>query len=641
MAGTKYTVEIEYVTKGNIFGGSTRAGGALAGASREAAGLRRIQAQSLRDEQRGMERHLQLNEQLRQRKVAMMSAGNARGGGLGIGGIGGMMSGLGGGISGAADSAAGAALGIGAKVAGTLAAGAFAAVTYGIVAMNAEIEETTIGLAGIFQAQGQTKTGWQGFNDAMDLGAGQLKEMRKDAAALPGEFKDLVNVFRTIAIPGLHAGLNPTELRQFSAKTMAIAATTGLPMHVAAREMAGLLEGRSGAHNMLGQRLLGLSGGKATAFNHKTEAERYKMLNDEMNKYQHAFNAYQNSFAGLKTTFTDYAKMFLATATAEPFERVKAALRDMNAWFGGGNGTRAETMAQNIGHALAAGFDYALHEFHKVRDEIMRFAEWSKTHSIKDKAVGIAKSGLGMYAGAKIAGTGLQMAGGAMSMMGSGGALAGLGSAGAMGTAAALAAPAVAALMVATVSLGFALEAAADKTSTWHKAALTATDDMTVAFSELTNGLAASLAGLGPIFKDQFTTIGIQLIQGITAGMKIAGFLWAPAAAMARDIGNDYDKYVVQPRGGVQEEYKKSAGSQYMWDSTEILDKAFKNGKKNLEHDLKPPNHTTHIHRVEINLSSNADPSRIARMTVDELTNLARHPTSARYSKNYGAIKQI
>ena len=108
----------------------------------------------------------------------------------------------------------------------------------------------------------------------MSVAADVMSQMRKDAAALPGEFRDLVGIFKTISIPGFQAGASVDEIRAVAAQAMAVSQVMGLPMEQASRELAMLLEGRAGAHNVLGMRLAGLAGQRAEAFNKLTAADR-------------------------------------------------------------------------------------------------------------------------------------------------------------------------------------------------------------------------------------------------------------------------------------------------------------------------------------------------------------------------------
>src|SRR6185436_18139051 len=96
-----------------------------------------------------------------------------------------------------------------------------------------------------------------------------------------------------------------------------------------------LLEGRSGAHTVLGLRLAGLAGDKAHEFNSMNSGERLAFLTKEIDKYSGAIDLYSKSFEALSSTFKDNAGRFLQLATAPLFERIKDQLGKANAWFDG------------------------------------------------------------------------------------------------------------------------------------------------------------------------------------------------------------------------------------------------------------------------------------------------------------------
>src|SRR5579883_673228 len=206
------------------------------------------------------------------------------------------------------------------------AVGAGAAITYGVVKLNNELEKTQIALGAIFKANNLTSD----IEGGIGLAGGVMKDMRRDAAALPGEFKDLVGIFKTVSVPGFQAGASIDELRKLSAHAMAVSAVVGLPMEQTARELAMLMEGRAGAHNVLGMRLAGLGGDRAEAFNKLPAAERLAAVRADLEKFAPAIEAYSHSFEGLSSTLIDNAKRFLGAATLPLFDRIKTALSDAN-----------------------------------------------------------------------------------------------------------------------------------------------------------------------------------------------------------------------------------------------------------------------------------------------------------------------
>lgn len=235
---------------------------------------------------------------------------------------------------------------------GALLSAGFYAAYEGVTKLNAELEATKISLGTIFKANGQTNDLASGF----ELATEQIAKMRKDARDLPGELEDLKKIFVTAAIPGFGAGADADRIRKLSASTMAFAAIAQVPQAVAARELAMLLEGRAGAHNVLGQRLDALSGDKAKSFNAMGADKRLEYIEGKLSGYTGAIDRFKNSYEGLSSTFVDNVKQFGLAATAPLFDRVKTTLAEINNWFND-NEALVGSWADYIGSNAAAAFD--------------------------------------------------------------------------------------------------------------------------------------------------------------------------------------------------------------------------------------------------------------------------------------------
>jgi hypothetical protein len=220
-----------------------------------------------------------------------------------------------------------AAAGLAASMAKIGVVGSVAATGFGIK-INSELEQAQTSLAAIFNSAGQSSGMLGGMKDARDV----MKDMRKDAAELPGEFKDLVGIFRMAATPGFQAGGSIKDIEKLSANSMAFAASRGIQMDQAGRELGMLLQGRAGAHNVFGN-LLGLAGDKATTFNAAKPEDRLKTLQRELKKEESSRDFFGSTFDALSSTLIDNAKKFLGAATGGLFDRVKGALASSNEWF--------------------------------------------------------------------------------------------------------------------------------------------------------------------------------------------------------------------------------------------------------------------------------------------------------------------
>ncbi len=233
-------------------------------------------------------------------------------------------------------------------------AGLFAGMTYGVTVLNSEVEKATMSLASLFKTHGFNTSIPGGMDSARD----QIAKMRVDARELPGEFEDLQRTFLNGANVAFRAGANPDQWR----KTAAMANAVGLgefqmERHMLSREVAQLLEGRSGSHNVFGVRLAGLVGDRAKEFNQKTGAERLQFLNEELNKRSESLQFYKLTFDAASNTLKDHLKLFGTAATMPLFNSIKKTLFEINDWIGN-NEVRIAAWANYVGTHAEAAFEF-------------------------------------------------------------------------------------------------------------------------------------------------------------------------------------------------------------------------------------------------------------------------------------------
>jgi hypothetical protein len=571
--------------------------------------------------------------------------------------VGGAASKIGDAFEGAVEKAASLAATM-AKLGGAAALGAMA---YGVVGINNEIEKTQIGLAAIFNANGISN-----FAGGMSIAAEQMRKMRADAAALPGEARDLFGIFKMVSVPGFQAGGSVDELRKLSGSAMAAGSVMGLPMEQVARETAMLLQGRAGGHNVLGMDL----GIGAHGFNEKSAAERLKIVTAELAKFEPAIEAFKTSFEGVSSTLRDNAKLLLGTATLPLFNRIKVTFGEANKYLDD-NKTKLDEMADGAGRKLARGFDYALDTIrawypaveafafnaeHRIAEIWTRFeptlgrlGEAGK-HFLEDPAsLDKIAHVLDLYAAVKVGRSALGMAGGlggVASFLGvGGGAAAGAAEIGGSSAAAGAAEGAFAALGAALLPLGVlaglvagAINVLSDETSAWHDDAVvlwnTTKSELTEALEHL-GGAWQAIRPLAMSLGDLFGTTLLAAIAGASTGIELlAKGVEGLAGAMADAAG-----VVSTAQAGI--------GSKITSLLLKQSDKAIRFSVKRPADEGKAKPRTggggggggTHIQKVEIVITANTDPSRIARLVYADLANLARHRTTSPDVRNFSASR--
>lgn len=562
------------------------------------------------------------------------------------------------------DAFTGAVEKVGALTAGLamLGAGAAAgAAVYGIGKLNNELEGTGISLAAMFGAQGLTRD----LNEGLAMASDTLRDMRKDAAALPGEFSDLKSIFKDVAIPGFGAGANVSQLRELASKTMAFGAVAGLPMEQVGREMAMLLEGRAGAHNVLGMRLAGLGGDQAQTFNAASPEARLETLTKALDKYAPAVEAYKHSFDGLFSTGIDNAKHFVQLASAPMFERAKLDLERIDNWFDK-NETKVAAWAGKFGDRLGDAWDFAESRIEAWWPAIEAFTEhayarlagiWTEIQPYVERfgetmhkaledpgTLDRIESVLKLYAAAKIGHGAFGLVGGpAMSLAKLGGSMlggegtAGIGGAGGLASVGELSAalgPLALAAAAAGVSVAGAAHAFEDETSAMHDTVVTNVSDLkdTVGriWGDMTEIVSADVELLSPAVTELADLMGTGMTYGLRAAATAAENFLGPLAAIAhlmRKVTGKLD----------EDTYEPSKHELPSYGTMQALTGLAAREQEKRSTTSHPGGHNTNIAKVEIVVTTNQDPSRVARVIEDHLVNLKRHPRASRNVPNYSA----
>jgi hypothetical protein len=583
--------------------------------------------------------------------------------------VGATASSIGGAIEGAVDKAA-SLVGTFAKL-GAVAVGG--TLVYGVAKLNNELERTQIALAAIFKANDLTTS----IDAGMGLAGSVMKQMRRDAAELPGEFRDLVGIFKTVSVPGFQAGASINELRKLSAMAMSVSAVVGLPMEQTARELALLMEGRAGAHNVLGMRLAGLGGEKAHAFNKLSAPERLRVVTKELEKFAGAIDLYKKSFDGLSSTLIDNGKKFLSAATGPLFERVKGTLGGVNEWFDK-NEASIDTFAGRIGERLGAAYDVVLAKIHAWGPAIEEFVQHAsgKLAHLWEKLPGGDVGGklvtlLELYGGAKLGAKGLGVAGGVIGNAGlfdtlirSFGLAGKTAPQGAMwdslagrfrsagtgqfvageagGLAELLANPYVLAgaaaaaelLVTALVAVAGAMHAVTDAESQWHDEAVYLWDYVKEKTQTAMSSISAAVEAVTPLALYLADALGTALLFALTsAADAVATFasgiekVASAVAAAAAVLGIGTSSTAPRPTGAAE-------GLAQIAPIVEALDK-----RASVRTGAGGGGGGTHIQKVEITVTTNSDPSRIARLVYSDLANLARHRTTSPDVRNFSASR--
>lgn len=535
------------------------------------------------------------------------------------------------------------------------------AAVYGVASLNSELEKTQIALADIFTANGVTAN----LTDGMGMASGMMAQIRKDAAALPGETSDLAQIFKMAAIPGIQAGADPKALEKLSANAMAFGmGVANLDGATVARELSMLISGRAGSHNVLGLQLAALGGDKAKEFNHMSSSQRLAVLTKEFEKHAGSIKLFSASFEGLSSTLKDNAKLFLASATKPLFDHVKGTLGAMNGWFEGDGKGHIGTFAGMLGDRLAEAWDTGVNAIERWWPAIRTFALaayeeiagiWKNIEptvarigaSIRESlgdgsAIDRIENVLKLYAAMKVGTPMMGAFSSGASMLGGGGGV-GL-AAGALGSAAAL---------IALAAAAGEAKALYDQSSENHKAAVDAASSLASSFDGLVAQLNISVSPALERFGIGATNYAATLVRSLT-----------PNTA-AQDDQEEYASYLATmsklQRGGGRGDLIAAEDArhlQYIKDHPHLNDTEGVSIDRNMDlgagtfvkrmgesiaeaqHKVTPKLHGgggTNIAHLQINVNGNDSPSRVARIVMQKIAETSRYPTSSRNATNWTA----
>jgi len=562
--------------------------------------------------------------------------------------VGGIAGGLANAFTGAVEGAArlGAVLGAGAAAAGV------AGLAYGVTHLNAEAEKAQVSIGAILSAQGMAGGVSEGIARAGEL----IKDMRRDAAQLPGEFKDLQSFFKLGLTPGAQLGASAQVMEKLSASAMAAAAATGVQMDQAAREFAQLLQGHAGGHNVFGQ-LLGFSGGEAAKFNALTGDARLKAIEGAVGKYQGSIEHYATTWDALSSTMVDNGKQMLQRLSAPIFTRAKEEMTRANEWFSKNEHTVGR-FTDRMAQGLDAAFGYGLDHIKSWGPAMQSFAQntghslletWRKIEPMAERLEKLGQRALsdpnlmhkvgsvaGAYGAVKL---GTTVGPSVISAVGSLGGAAGLSGAATGGLGALI-------MGLIAADIGSVGHVLTDSTAWMHDEAVAHWASMKEHFGSAFAHFGNALEKLEPIgvkIADLYGTwIVGQLDRAaymldIFAGAieRVAGGV-ASAANVISAKAHAFDKFAGL---GIFDDEPGAKGTPRRDDFRGLLREIRDDDANARKTPTVKGGGGTHVQKVEIVVSSNQDPSRIARAIIDRISDVGRNPTSSRYVRNWGSSR--
>lgn len=263
-----------------------------------------------------------------------------------------------------------------------------------LVKYNAELEDTHAQLRTMIQLnQGGS------FARAHRLSAELMEGFREDAKKSAGSLKDMSDFAARIIGPFTRAGGKLKELRELNRGAVVASQIMRIPAEVAAFDIEQALAGTLTKRERFARAVLEPMGHTTKSFNALSAAERRKELVKAFNQpeLKRAAKEYENSFAGVSSTFRDNLEQAAGLVGKPLFKALNEEFKRANAWFEK-NQAKVEAWAKNVGATIRS-------IFHGARDAI----GWLVEH--KDTLLAVAKAALLIKGGSILVGWGKQVAG--------------------------------------------------------------------------------------------------------------------------------------------------------------------------------------------------------------------------------------
>lgn len=550
----------------------------------------------------------------------------------------------------------GAAMFVAADVLESAAHGFWDAMKVGIIEMNAELEQF-----GHTLALGMAGHGVGSFNQALDASSELIQRMRVDAQQLPGTFTDLRKIMTGVLGPGLGAGMSTSEVEQLASRFMASGVSAGLRPDVIGRELGALLHGQMRS-NMPILRVMPSFAMDSKTFNALPIAKRVEELQkqagmgDPASKESKAFKslleAAEHSWEGLTSTLKDHVREVLGNMTYHLFNRIKGSLEDINSWYSS-NAPRITRWAKDVGWYMAQGFSFAVNEFRRIEPMLLRVGKFLSHEAQQGKLGGDLAHLAAVYAGLSVAGRMAPLAGrfapeivsGAGSALGGIGA--GIGASGGLATLAGLGIVLTAVAAAAFTVYG-AFEGITNIASPLHDIMLGLWVDIKDSAIDAAVSIERSFANVWPALKRLSEVLGTVFLYSLGNTIEILGEVAAAIELLTIALKGLFDVAVEElrkwgnlamPGAGLGDKMADGIRDFFKDDVHKLLTGPEEEHRRRNDKllDLHPtpdvPNHTTHIHNVEIKVEGQSDPRRTALETQKVLIDLGKR--SSPYLRPY------
>ena len=205
-----------------------------------------------------------------------------------------------------------------------------------LVLFNANIEQATLGIASLFtavgdvrDATGQAASASQSLAIAQGEARRQTQLLRRDALETAATFDKLLETFQVAVAPGLAAGLDLDEIREFTVRISQAASAIGLQQNQLAEEIRSILAGTIQARTTRIAVALGITNEDIRLA--KEAGVLTQFLNERFEAFKQSGIEALGTFNALLTNTRDAILLLFEEGGLEFFEELKGLLADIQA----------------------------------------------------------------------------------------------------------------------------------------------------------------------------------------------------------------------------------------------------------------------------------------------------------------------
>ena len=225
------------------------------------------------------------------------------------------------------------------------------------------LETEQIGMAGILSSMTSLHGESLKWNDAMAMSKSIMKDLTIEAAKTAATSEELISTFRALLGPGLGAGMNIDEIKQFTVTGVNAVKSMGLEGRQLVQELRDLVQGGIQASSSTLATALGLTDSDIKAAKQSSEG-LFKFLMKRLEGFKQSSTEYGNTLSGMLAQVKEGYALAQVQAVESLRDTAKGILKDIRDVL--------YTKDMQINPAFVEGFktvgDYALKIWEALKD---------------------------------------------------------------------------------------------------------------------------------------------------------------------------------------------------------------------------------------------------------------------------------